>query len=135
MKVGFVGMTHLGIDYGAATASKRFDTVGYDSDPSLIERLCKNDLPVEEPGLLDLIQKNRRKLNFTSRVEDLGACDLVFFSLDVRTAEDYSSDVAPLLALLQYTIPHLSRNAVIVILSQVQPGFTRKFISDMAQQG
>lgn len=135
MNVGFVAMTHLGVNYSAASAANRFSTLCYDPDPALIERLERVELPVEEPGLVALIRENQPRLTYTSTVEDLAVCDLVFFSLDIKTTEENLSDTGPLLEILRATIPKLRDDAVVVILSQVQPGFTRAFIEELKKSG
>ncbi|MBV9327050.1 MAG: hypothetical protein JO352_25120, partial [Chloroflexi bacterium] len=52
----FLGMSHLGINYAAAWSSYGQSTIGFDPDPALINRLRARDLPIQEPGLLELIQ-------------------------------------------------------------------------------
>ena len=39
--IGFVGMSHLGLNYGVATASKKFKVFCYDEDISKINLLKK----------------------------------------------------------------------------------------------
>ena len=36
LKIGYVGLTHLGINYAIASAIKGFDVVCYDEDISLV---------------------------------------------------------------------------------------------------
>lgn len=123
--IGFVGLSHLGIVYGLATAAKGFDVVGFDRDAALCARLESGDFPVSEPGLDDLYAAHKAKLNFTADPAALAKCRVVFYSLDVPTDAANRSDLGPLRQLLAHTAPQLAPDATVVILCQVPPGFTR----------
>ncbi len=133
--IGFVGLSHLGIVYGAATAAKGFDVLGFDPNPQLCEDLSDAKLPVTEPGLDDLFATHRERLRFTSEVARLAACEVVFFSLDVPTDAENRSDLGPLRKLIARTAAHIAPTATVVILCQVPPGFTRTLSREMPQLG
>jgi len=59
IKIGFVGLTHLGLNYLAATAQKKYSVIGIDADDKIIEKLDKNLIENKEPNLRNLIFKNR----------------------------------------------------------------------------
>jgi UDPglucose 6-dehydrogenase len=99
--------------------------VCFDRDAALIARLEGGDLPVVEPDLPELLKKNRARIRFTSRVEDLGACALVYVAPDVPTDDSGASDLQPVDALIAAVAPQLANGAILVVLSQVPPGFTR----------
>ena len=51
LSVGFAGMTHLGLVYSAATASKNLNVICYDNNPTLIGNINSGLIPVmEEAG-------------------------------------------------------------------------------------
>lgn len=123
--IGFVGLSHLGLNYSLATAAKGFDVVAYDPDPALVAGLEGGNVPIEEPGYTELLKVQRNRLRYTADAGELRKCDLVFFSLDVATNERNESNLAPLGALIEATAPALDPGATVVVLSQVRPGFTR----------
>src|SRR5215831_12218280 len=123
--VGFAGMTHLGIVSAAAMAARGFDVVGYDPDESLTARLDRHDLPVLEPDLDRLTAANRERICFTDDVGDLARCAVVYIAADVPTDEDGNSNLAPIDALIDCVSGRLRENAILVVLCQVPPGFTR----------
>ncbi|CAA7612107.1 nucleotide sugar dehydrogenase [Magnetospirillum sp. UT-4] len=127
--VGFAGMTHLGINTAAATAARGFRTLGFDPDAALVARLAAGRLPIVEPGLDDLVAANADRLGFTADAGDLKACDVVYIAADVPTDDDAKSDLAPIRALIDAVAPHLGPDAVLVVLCQVPPGFTRALTS------
>lgn len=129
--IGFVGLSHLGLNYSLATAAKGFDVVGYDPDPALVSRCAAGDFPIEEPGFAELFATHRAQIRYTSAAQDLAQCELVFYALDVRTNERNESDLAPLTALIHATAPVFSANTTAVVLSQVHPGYTRQLREEL----
>lgn len=125
LRIGFAGMSHLGICSAVAAADKGCEVVGYDADERVIARLAAGDLTVVEPELDDLAAKCRKRLRFTSTVGDLGACDIVYVARDVPTDDFGGSDLRPIDALIDAVAPVLKAGAHLVVLCQVPPGFTR----------
>ncbi|WP_448951165.1 nucleotide sugar dehydrogenase [Labrys neptuniae] len=123
--VGFAGMTHLGIVSAASTADKGFRTVCYSPDADLTGRLTKGLLPVNEPGLDEIVAANAERLVFSSDLGSLSACDLVYIAIDVPTNDAGRSDLGPIRALIEDVTHILKPDGLLVILCQVPPGFTR----------
>lgn len=121
--VGFAGLSHLGLVSGATLASRGLSVIAFDPDAALVDGLRRGLLPVNEPGLADVV--GTPTLTLTSNAADLTACDVVYFALDVATDDDGRSDTGPLSALIDTVWPHLGPTATAVVLSQVTPGFTR----------
>jgi UDPglucose 6-dehydrogenase len=123
MKVGFAGMTHLGVNSAAGALARGFDVVGYDADHTVIEKLRAGQPPVVEPGLEEALRKHAA--TYTSDLGGLASCDVVYIATDVPTDDSGTSDLAPIRALITQVWKALSPKAVLVILCQVPPGFTR----------
>ncbi len=123
--VGFAGMTHLGLVSAAAAAEKGFPVVAFDPDPGRVDPLRRGELPVVEPGLPELLAGNRERLALTSEAAALAPCDLVYVAPDVPTDDTGASDLAPLHALLDAVDAAVPVETLLVVLSQVPPGFTR----------
>jgi UDPglucose 6-dehydrogenase len=123
--IGFAGMTHLGLVSGVCAAEKGFAVRCFDPDATRIAALSKGVLPVSEPQLDDLVARNATRLAFTSRASDLAACDMIYVAPDVPTDDTGGSDLGPIDALLAIVFEAARADAVIVVLSQVPPGFTR----------
>ena len=124
-RVAFVGMTHLGIVSALGTASKGFDVLGCDPDAELVARLKSGNLPVSEPGLDDLLRTHEARLRFSPDLNDLDDCEVVYIAPDVPTDDQGRGDVSGIRALIDSVLAHLSSQAVMVVLCQVPPGFTR----------
>jgi len=124
-RVGFAGMTHLGLVSATAVAAKGFATRCYDPDPALVGRLVKGELPVHEPDLAALRQENGDRQQFSADLGTLHGCNVVYIAPDVSTDAVGKSDLAGLLRLISAVASVLDRDAVMVVLAQVPPGFTR----------
>jgi len=125
LMIGFIGLSHLGLNYSLATAAKGFDVLCFDPSSTLVHRLESGDIPIEEPGFKELFAHHGSRLHFTSDPVRLGICSVVFYSLDVKTNERNESDLGPLTALIDSTAPSLALGSTAVVLSQVRPGFMR----------
>lgn len=123
--IGYAGMTHLGLCSGIAAVSKGFSVVGYHGDKELIAAIDKGEMPVVEPGLDGMFTANRERLTFSHQPESLNACDVVYVAVDVPTDDEDGSDLSPVESMIRTVTPHLNDRAILVILCQVPPGFTR----------
>jgi UDPglucose 6-dehydrogenase len=132
--VGFVGLSHLGIVSSAAWASTGMSVVAVDPDADLVARLERRELPIHEPGLVELIASAGAKLRYSARLEDLTGCSLVVVSRDVPTDDHGKSDARALSDLVRAAIPQLAPNVVLVVMSQVPPGYTRELGALIARE-
>jgi UDPglucose 6-dehydrogenase len=126
MIVGFLGMSHLGINYAVASAEKGFDVICYDPNYEKIKNLINNKIDFYEPDLEKLLKKNKKKIFFTNQINLIKKCDLIFLSQDVPTNYKNESNLILIRNLIKETILHLNKKSCFVILSQVHPGFTRQ---------
>jgi UDPglucose 6-dehydrogenase len=129
--IGFIGLSHLGLNYSLAAAAKGFDVMAYDPDRALTAQCAAGEFSLDEPGYNALSAQHRARLNYTSSETALAECELVFYSLDVATDEHNESDLGPLTALIRATAPHLSAGTAAVVLSQVSPGYTRQLRTEL----
>lgn len=123
--IGFAGMTHLGLVSGVSAAERGFRLVCFDPDEARIASINQGKLPVSEPQLDNLVAKNRDRLTYTANSVDLAQCDVVYVAPDVPTDDQGKSDLAPINGLLETVFAATRQDAVIVVLSQVPPGFSR----------
>jgi UDPglucose 6-dehydrogenase len=124
-KIAYAGMTHLGLCSSIGGSSKGFEMLGFDADTALVARLDKGELPVVEPELDDMLAANRDHIKFTSDVTNLRVCDVIYVAPDVPTDDVGGSDLSGLDKLLALVLANTRDDAVVVVLSQVPPGYTR----------
>lgn len=123
--IAYVGMTHLGLCSAVGAASKGFTTLGFDRDAALVDRLEAGKLPVVEPQIDDLLRAHADRIAFSNDPARLRACDVIYVAPDVPTDDHGKSDLTGLDQLLEFVMANTRPEAVVVVLSQVPPGFTR----------
>ena len=123
--IGFAGMTHLGLNSAAAAADRGFNVICFDPDTLLIAALERGELSVVEPDLPEVLRSNAHRIRFTADPKVLTLCDLIYVAPDVPTDNTGQSDLAGINALILEIEAATRLDAVMVILSQVPPGFTR----------
>jgi UDPglucose 6-dehydrogenase len=123
--IGFAGLTHLGLVSAIVIAAKGFRVVGYDADAARVREIAAGCLPVVEPGLDELARSATARLSFSSRAADLGICDIVYISTDVPTNDRGQSELTGISKSIAQVLAVLPHDALLVVLCQVPPGFTR----------
>lgn len=132
--IGFAGMTHLGINSAAAAAARGFQTLWFDFDKDLVSRLGKGELPVVEPGLEGLIAENRAHIRCSADPAALRDCRVVYISCDVPTDDQGGSELSAIRELTRRVTANMAHDAVLVVLCQVPPGYTRSLDWPQAQR-
>jgi UDPglucose 6-dehydrogenase len=131
--IGFVGLSHLGIVSSIAAAAKGFAVTAYDPDAALCAALEQGRLPLFEPNLAELRAACRDRLRFTADATELRHCDLITLSQDVPTDDGNRSKLGELPERIEEVARLAPPDAVLVILSQVPPGFTRRISNHLRQ--
>ncbi|NNF79985.1 MAG: UDP-glucose/GDP-mannose dehydrogenase family protein [Rhizobiales bacterium] len=126
-------MTHLGLVSATGVCSAGFDVLCVDQSADLIGRLGRGELPVLEPDLDAMLASNGARQRFSSSFADLADRDVVYIAPDVPTDDAGTSDLSGIHSLIGEVTPHLNADALLVILCQVPPGFTRAVSFDPAR--
>ena len=129
MRVTVIGTGYVGLVAGACLAETGNDVVCGDRDAAKVERLRNGELPIYEPGLDTLVERNvaEGRLSFTT---DLPAAvqhgDVVFIAVGTPPGEDGSADLQHVLDVAETVGAHLDRFKVIVTKSTVPVGTAEK---------
>lgn len=124
--IGFAGLTHLGLNSAIASAAKGFRVVGFHDDTTLVNQLNNGNPHILEPGLSELLTKHQKAIRFSADPKALTQCDIVYIAVDVPTDDRGASDLSPIHQMLRTTTASIHADALLVILCQVPPGFTRQ---------
>jgi UDPglucose 6-dehydrogenase len=125
MRVTIVGSGYVGLVAGACLAETGNDVVCADVDPRKIARLVESDIPIYEPGLEQLVRRNRveGRLSFTT---DVGAAvehgKVVFIAVGTPPGEDGSADLQHVLSVARTIGQHMNEPKVVVTKSTVPVG-------------
>jgi UDPglucose 6-dehydrogenase len=89
--VGVIGVGWVGLVTAACFAELGHDVYARDVVPEKVEALSHGEVGIHEPGLADLITRNRERLHFTTDMDEvLAAAKLLFVCVD--TPPTYSGD-------------------------------------------
>src|SRR4051794_36929607 len=96
MHVAVIGSGEVGLVGGACLGGTGEDVVCVDKDAEKIARLQRNEIPIYEPGLEPMVQRNQAegRLTFTT---DLGAAvqsaRVIFIAVGTPPGDDGSADL------------------------------------------
>lgn len=124
-----IGSGYVGLVSGICFAEFGFDVICVDTDQQKIANLQQGVLPIYEPGLLDLLQKNTaaKSISFTTDVAaNIAAVDLIFLAIGTPSMDNGAVDLSYMLNAIHDLAPHLHKYTPIVIKSTVPPGTCRK---------
>jgi UDPglucose 6-dehydrogenase len=93
--LGIFGAGWVGLVTGACFAERGHEVVVRDVVPERIESLNAGRLPFHEPGLADLIERNRERLTFTLDVAEVkGVTDIFFACVDTPPTASGDADLS-----------------------------------------
>ena len=125
MKIAIYGSGYVGLVTGACLAEVGNHVVCVDIDRDRIAGLNRGELPIYEPGLEALIERNRHagRLTFTTDTEQAVQHGLFqIIAVGTPSDEDGSADLRYVLNVARSIGQHLARYAVVVTKSTVPVG-------------
>lgn len=136
MKITVVGTGYVGLVTGACLAEMGNHVVCLDRDPGRIATLQNGQLPIHEPGLLDIVLRNTRsgRLAFTGGVDHAVAHGSVqFIAVGTPAGEDGSADLQHVLAAARAIAERMQEPRLIVNKSTVPVGTADRVRALVAQ--
>jgi UDPglucose 6-dehydrogenase len=125
MKVAVVGTGYVGLVVGAGLAETGNDVICCDIDEPKIERLKRGEIPIFEPGLEQLVERNLEdgRLSFTTDVAAaVRASEIIFIAVGTPPGEDGSADLQHVLAVGATIGRSMNGEKVVVTKSTVPVG-------------
>ena len=129
MNIGIVGTGYVGLVTGACFSEMGMNVTCIDIDKNKIEKLQKGEIPIYEPGLWELVQRNSRKgrLHFaTDLASELDNLSVVFVAVGTPPGEDGSADLSHVLAVASQFGKNIKKYTLLVIKSTVPVGTSKK---------
>ncbi|WP_323071848.1 UDP-glucose dehydrogenase family protein [Mycetohabitans endofungorum] len=137
MKITIIGTGYVGLVTGACLAELGNDVFCLDVDPRKIETLNDGGVPIHEPGLKELIDRNRAagRLRFSTQVEaSVAHGDVQFIAVGTPPDEDGSADLQYVLAAARNIGRHMQSFKVIVDKSTVPVGTAERVGAAVAEE-
>lgn len=129
MNIAVVGTGYVGLVSGACFSEMGADVTCVDVDSGKIRRLEQGEIPIYEPELGSLVERNVKagRLHFTT---DLPACigrmEVVFIAVGTPPDEDGSADLRYVLEVARTFGASIGRYTLLVTKSTVPVGTARK---------
>jgi UDPglucose 6-dehydrogenase len=131
VKVAVIGTGYVGLVTATCFAESGNEVVGIDKDARKIATLESGVLPIYEPGLLELVQRNCRegRLRFTTDLgKGIAAARIIFIAVGTPQGPDGAADLSNLWAVADTIAAHLKDPKIIVIKSTVPVGTNQALV-------
>ena len=129
MKIAVVGTGYVGLVTGTCFAETGNHVTCVDIDEKKVEMLKQGEMPIYEPGLEILFERNSRqgRLDFTTSLSDgIKGAKVIFLALPTPPGENGSADLKYILQVASDLGPILDEYTVIVDKSTVPVGTAEK---------
>jgi UDPglucose 6-dehydrogenase len=144
MRIAVIGTGYVGLVTATCFAESGNDVVGIDKDAGKIATLEGGKLPIYEPGLLELVQRNRRegRLTFTTDLATaILPAQLIFLAVGTPQSDAGDADLSAVWAVTKAIASTLKANPAaaagkIVVTKSTVPVGTNKAVADLlAREG
>jgi UDPglucose 6-dehydrogenase len=135
MKIAVVGTGYVGLVTGTCFAETGNFVTCVDIDEKKVKRMKKGEIPIYEPGLDILFDRNisEGRLKFTTKLkEGIEGAEVIFLALPTPPGEDGSADLSYILGVANELGPLLKEYCVIVDKSTVPVGTAERVRSKIA---
>lgn len=129
MNIAIVGTGYVGLVSGTCFAEMGVDVTCVDVNREKISALEAGQVPIYEPGLEDMVSRNRRegRLHFTTDLASvLDSVSVVFSAVGTPPDEDGSADLQYVLAVARTFGQHITKYTLLVTKSTVPVGTAEK---------
>ena len=137
MKVTIIGSGYVGLVTGACLAEQGNNVFCVDVDPKKIAILNSGGVPIYEPGLKEMIERNRAagRLQFSTDIAaSVAHGDIQFIAVGTPPDEDGSADLQYVVAAARNIGRHMTTPKVIVDKSTVPVGTADKVSAAITEE-
>ncbi len=136
MKIAIVGTGYVGLVSGACFAEMGVDVTCVDIDQKKIDALKQGIIPIYEPGLNRIVERNREagRLHFTNDLPSiLNEMEIVFIAVGTPSDERGNADLSQVIKVAETIADHITNPLLIVTKSTVPVGTSHR-IRDIVRQ-
>jgi len=129
MRISIVGSGYVGLVSGAGLSDVGHHVVCMDIDRDRVAGLRNGVVPIFEPGLDEMIERNagQGRLEFTTDIEAaVDHAEVLFIAVGTPPDEDGSADLSHVLAVARSVGNYLDKNLLVVVKSTVPVGTCEK---------
>lgn len=129
MKLAVIGTGYVGLVAGACFAENGNEVICVDNDGTKVRMLRRGKMPIYEPGLDELVRRNRaeKRLVFTTALpRAVRQASIIFIAVGTPQGEDGSADLQHVLDVVRQVARAMNGYKVIVNKSTVPVGTAQK---------
>jgi len=129
MKIAVVGTGYVGLVAGACLAESGNDVICCDIDEDKVRRLNEGEVPIYEPGLEPIVERNLEagRLTFTTDVPDaVRRSYIIFIAVGTPPDEDGSADLQHVLAVAKTIGQSMNGERIVITKSTVPVGTAKR---------
>ncbi len=129
MNIAIVGTGYVGLVSGTCFAEMGANVTCVDVDVNKINKLKNGEMPIYEPGLKELVERNvaYKRLHFTTDLtEVLDDVEVVFSAVGTPPDEDGSADLKYVLSVAKQFGRNINKYTILVTKSTVPVGTAKK---------
>lgn len=129
MKITVIGTGYVGLVSGACFSEVGVDVTCIDIDAGKIDGLKQGIIPIYEPGLKEIVEKNTLagRLHFsTGLIECLPETDIIFLAVGTPPLEDGSADLSYIVEVAKTIGENICNYVLVVNKSTVPVGTARR---------
>jgi UDPglucose 6-dehydrogenase len=120
-KIGMFGAGYVGLVTGACFADLGHEVVIRDVIPERIERLRAGEVPIYEPGLELVLERNRDRIHFTLDIADaVDGADFLYVAVGTPPTPSGDADLAAVWSVVD-ELPHDLPNHPVVVMKSTVP--------------
>jgi UDPglucose 6-dehydrogenase len=117
------GAGYVGLVTGSCFADLGHDVVIRDVVPERIERLRAGEIPIYEPGLEQVLERNRERLTFTLDVEEaVDGAEFLYVAVGTPPTESGDADLRYVWSVIDHLPEHIAGRPIVVMKSTVPVG-------------
>lgn len=135
MKIAVVGTGYVGLVGGTCFAETGNEVICVDIDEKKVQKMRNGEVPIYEPGLETLFERNIKqgRLTFTTNLEEaIKDAKIIFLALPTPPGEDGSADLSYVLGVANHLGKIIKDYKVIVDKSTVPVGTAEKVTAAIA---
>src|SRR3989338_11314759 len=135
MKIAMIGTGYVGLTTGTCLASLGNNVVCLDIDKIKIDMLNQGKIPIFEPGLKELLERNVKegRLSFTTSYKTaVESSEIIFLAVGTPEGNDGQANLSYILSAAEEVGKNMNEYKVIVVKSTVPVGTSEK-IKDKIQ--
>ena len=136
MEICVIGAGYVGLTTAAVLADLGHKICCVDTNIEKIKQLNRGEIPIYEPGLTELISKNKDQLTFSSMIVDnIQKAAVIFIAVGTPSLADGRTDLTYIQSVVDKIAEAIKSYKTIITKSTVPPGTNENIYKMLKEKG